>query len=707
MSPYRKFQVKAIHGLLFCLVLVLPLAIRGEGQQLVLPGPATAIRTTDLINVKLYGAIGNGMTDDTAAITNALNIAAGGSVYFPPGTYLVSRAISNSAANTTLQGAGQSSIIKQIGTPNYDLLTLSGNNATVRDLQFQGSAIGESNGQFGLLILKGNVGAIVERCLFTGTTTTTGYVVGLWLQNCQRCRVAANRFENGVGQSNFGVSLYVQTPATFGGNLASAATLTLPSTGNVFRVTGITNISTLDEAAHNNPSLYISLKFAGSLSIVNGKAINTGSTNYMTTAEPVTSYPTDWVLFQKTGTQTWRLVSSSLKADNPHPAGSNYNTIEGNYFASNLDGSNHGLQYLLLGFRGGGFGNIIRGNRFVAGQSAQISQTANIKDALTTWDGNIITENIFYNLAPKPSVENQEAAIEIIGAARHNIIRGNTIIRSGRNGIWVGEDGTVQSNRFNVVSENTVRESQRRGIVNTGSYNLVSGNTVYESSQAAAGTDAGIWMYGPTGQDNQFSAAVNNILIGSRFQAYGIKLDDNNGSNFVPLDAMISGNLIPKNQTGIIFDGGRRTNNLQVLRGEKVGMTNNTPTSFARIHLPNAITIARFTVDYIINSQSRQRLQTGQLHITAGRTDSGTNSVAAITSVYSQAIQMTGAETLTVTFSMSAVSGAYTTKQTFDVQVTANSSAGSAGHLQYALSLISDRFDGSLGEGQHAWAEPL
>ena len=43
MTPHRKFQAKAIHGLLFSLVLVLPIAIRGEGQQLVLPGPATAM----------------------------------------------------------------------------------------------------------------------------------------------------------------------------------------------------------------------------------------------------------------------------------------------------------------------------------------------------------------------------------------------------------------------------------------------------------------------------------------------------------------------------------------------------------------------------------------------------------------------------------------------------------------------------------------
>lgn len=44
-----------------------------------------------LINVKAYGAIGDGKTDDTATIQKAINEAAevGGRVYFPPGTYKV------------------------------------------------------------------------------------------------------------------------------------------------------------------------------------------------------------------------------------------------------------------------------------------------------------------------------------------------------------------------------------------------------------------------------------------------------------------------------------------------------------------------------------------------------------------------------------------------------------------------------------------
>lgn len=44
----------------------------------------------DTVNVKLYGAIGDGVTDDSTAVQNAINsvVKLGGYVYFPPGQYL-------------------------------------------------------------------------------------------------------------------------------------------------------------------------------------------------------------------------------------------------------------------------------------------------------------------------------------------------------------------------------------------------------------------------------------------------------------------------------------------------------------------------------------------------------------------------------------------------------------------------------------------
>ena len=50
-------------------------------------------RVPSVFNVDSYGAIGNGQTDDTVAIREAISAAeaaGGGTIYFPAGTYLVS-----------------------------------------------------------------------------------------------------------------------------------------------------------------------------------------------------------------------------------------------------------------------------------------------------------------------------------------------------------------------------------------------------------------------------------------------------------------------------------------------------------------------------------------------------------------------------------------------------------------------------------------
>lgn len=69
-----------------------------------------ATMSRQVFNVKDYGAVGNGTTDDSAAIqaaiTAASTVVAGGTVFFPPGFYNVLTGLTLTAPNIKLLGAG-------------------------------------------------------------------------------------------------------------------------------------------------------------------------------------------------------------------------------------------------------------------------------------------------------------------------------------------------------------------------------------------------------------------------------------------------------------------------------------------------------------------------------------------------------------------------------------------------------------------------
>jgi len=71
-------------------------------------------KLSEIVSVKDFGAVGDGVTDDSAAIQAAINANAG--VYFPAGTYAVLTTI-NLANNSYLTGCGKESIIKSIDPP--------------------------------------------------------------------------------------------------------------------------------------------------------------------------------------------------------------------------------------------------------------------------------------------------------------------------------------------------------------------------------------------------------------------------------------------------------------------------------------------------------------------------------------------------------------------------------------------------------------
>jgi hypothetical protein len=82
-------------------------------------------------NVKAYGAVGDGTTDDTAAIQAAYNAvpATGGDVIFPPGTYLITTGLSFSKPGVRLIGLGGGAGPNDLGSVNASVRLLWGGTA--------------------------------------------------------------------------------------------------------------------------------------------------------------------------------------------------------------------------------------------------------------------------------------------------------------------------------------------------------------------------------------------------------------------------------------------------------------------------------------------------------------------------------------------------------------------------------------------------
>ncbi|ACA91545.1 MULTISPECIES: glycosyl hydrolase family 28-related protein [Burkholderia cepacia complex] len=120
---------------------------------------------SDVANVKSFGAVGDGASDDTAAIQAAVNsLGAGGVVFFPAGTYRVSSAINSTVRGIVFSGSGSQGSILSTSSATADVLTISGWDSGVEGLGFA-SSVTRTAGSF--VVLTGAFGHI-EKCRFDG-----------------------------------------------------------------------------------------------------------------------------------------------------------------------------------------------------------------------------------------------------------------------------------------------------------------------------------------------------------------------------------------------------------------------------------------------------------------------------------------------------------------------------------------------------------
>lgn len=152
-----------------------------------------------------FGAVGDGVTDDSAAIQAAINAAAGGELFIPPGTYLINTSlVLPNGGDISIRGVPGQSIL--IAGPSLSassrLLVSYSTVGTVdvfahADITLDGLVFdGNDTARTTALVRFGKVdGLTVTRCEFLNTP-----YIALGMGGCRHVRVVGNYFE-GIGKT--------------------------------------------------------------------------------------------------------------------------------------------------------------------------------------------------------------------------------------------------------------------------------------------------------------------------------------------------------------------------------------------------------------------------------------------------------------------------------------------------------------------------
>ncbi len=184
--------------------------------------PGGVVVPSDWINVKAHGAIGNGTTDDTAAIQASINAlpSGGGVVYLPSGTYKITSALTI-VSDIFLRGAGaNATIIKQTSTTAHGIYALTARRMSFEDLQILGPGKGVGSGTG---IYLDTSGSAVAQCQFNNVFIQQFGVDGMYI-NTPIATVLSNVRSQNHGQHGFnffnGTSL--QLNACYAAGVAAA-----------------------------------------------------------------------------------------------------------------------------------------------------------------------------------------------------------------------------------------------------------------------------------------------------------------------------------------------------------------------------------------------------------------------------------------------------------------------------------------------------
>jgi hypothetical protein len=171
----------------------------------------------DVVSVKDFGAVGDGVVDDAAAIQNAANSSAHGTLFFPRGTYLVSSPITVTEKN--ISGESALSTIIKASAAIASVFQVTGINSVVESLKVDGNLLADS-------------------CIvMSGTNSST-------IRNCTIERAKLDGIQYGItgNNSNSAVdSCLIRTNGTEYATGTAAGTIS----GSTVTITGAANLTTL------------------------------------------------------------------------------------------------------------------------------------------------------------------------------------------------------------------------------------------------------------------------------------------------------------------------------------------------------------------------------------------------------------------------------------------------------------------------------